>query len=125
LKGILETGISNRHLCIENLEDYQFEFIAPVIEDLDLSVCLDTGHLLLQRCDPMAFLDRWRDRVRVVHLHGVRDGRDHHSLNSLDPRFLRKFLSELASDRAERVVTIEVFSLDKFQESMAVLEDIL
>lgn len=125
VRDILADNVPPRTLCIENI-DYPFADIAPVVEELDLGVCLDTGHLMLHEGgDPLGFLERWRERLRVVHLHGVEDGKDHRSLASLDRDSLRMFMAELALDGVPRVVTIEVFGLDRFRESLAILEDVL
>jgi inosose dehydratase len=43
-----------------------------LLEETDLDLCLDTGHLLLAGADPVAVADRWRGRLRHVHLKDVR-----------------------------------------------------
>jgi inosose dehydratase len=43
-----------------------------LLEETDLDLCLDTGHLLLAGADPVAVAERWRARLRHVHLKDVR-----------------------------------------------------
>ncbi len=59
-------------ICLENLPGFPMEFLSPFVEKLDLSVCLDIGHLSL-RDEPLEdFLERFRFRIREVHLHDVK-----------------------------------------------------
>ena len=43
-----------------------------LLEETDLDLCLDTGHLLLAGGDPIQVAARWRARLRHVHLKDVR-----------------------------------------------------
>ena len=43
-----------------------------LLEETDLDLCLDTGHLLLAGGDPVEVAGRWRGRLRHVHLKDVR-----------------------------------------------------
>jgi inosose dehydratase len=43
-----------------------------VLEETDLDLCLDTGHLLLAGGDPVEVAARWSARLRHVHLKDVR-----------------------------------------------------
>jgi len=43
-----------------------------LLEETDLDLCLDTGHLLLAGGDPVQVAGRWRERLRHVHLKDVR-----------------------------------------------------
>jgi inosose dehydratase len=42
--------------------------VIRVLETTQASLCLDTGHLVAAGGDPLAILERWRDRVTHVHL---------------------------------------------------------
>lgn len=42
--------------------------VIRVLETTQAALCLDTGHLVAAGGDPLAILDRWRDRVTHVHL---------------------------------------------------------
>ncbi len=74
-RRVLETvcdwvGDSSR-LCVENVEAWDPEVFAPVVAELPVGRTIDVGHLWLQRVDPMDHLERWIDRARVIHLHGI------------------------------------------------------
>ena len=79
LARILATGVTGNCLALENLF-FPFEWLAPLINEYDLGVCLDIGHLALQNGDLDAFLKHYGDRIVIGHLHGIENGRDHQSL---------------------------------------------
>lgn len=107
-------------ICVETL-DYDFHRVAPLVEEFGLSVCLDIGHLLVMGRDTEAHLDRWIERARVFHVHGVDpDGKDHVSLRYFPEGLLENLaarLSRLPSGDS-RVMTMEVFGEEDFEESM-------
>lgn len=106
-------------LCIENLEAWNPDFFAPVIEALPVSRTVDVGHLWLQNQDPLPKLAAWLDRARVIHLHGI-GARDHQSLALMAPAQLDPVI-DLLAQRFTGVVTLEVFSQEDFLASRAAL----
>jgi len=106
-------------LCIENIERWDPAAFAPVVEALPVGLTADVGHFWLQGTDPLAYLDRWGDRVRVVHVHGIAD-RDHASLAHVPADCLDPVVSALRQ-HFRGVLTLEVFSLDDFESSMEAL----
>jgi sugar phosphate isomerase/epimerase len=141
LTDLLATGTPARQVCVETL-DYDFEWtnhphevrngdrdlrdVANLVEDFDLSVCLDLGHLLVTGRDVGAHLDRWFDRARVFHVHGVRpDGQDHAHLGFLPAGQLEDLAGRLARlpGGDTRVLTMEVFGQDDFERSMLVVQE--
>jgi inosose dehydratase len=46
--------------------------IARLLELSDVGLCLDTGHLLLGRGEPVAAIREWGDRINQVHLKDAR-----------------------------------------------------
>jgi inosose dehydratase len=46
--------------------------IERLLEDTDVSLLLDSGHLLVAGGDPVAALGDWRDRIGAVHIKDVR-----------------------------------------------------
>jgi len=112
---------SPRQLCVETLA-YRFDVVDELLATHDLGVCLDIGHLLLGERDVEAHLEAYADRLHLMHIHGVRDGRDHHSLRHLDPALLAAAMRQMAAGGIEpRVMTVEVFNEADFTESMEVL----
>ena len=83
-----------------------------------MPVCCDTGHLLVRRESPAGFLDRYGERVREIHLHGLDEGWDHNPFLPNEPWFV-----DLAPglEEFEGIVNIEVFKeahLNKVLEAM-------
>lgn len=61
--------------CLHNEVGTQIagqDSILRVLESTPVSLCLDTGHLVAAGGDPVAILDRWRDRVTHIHLKDTR-----------------------------------------------------
>ncbi|MBU0492682.1 MAG: sugar phosphate isomerase/epimerase [Chloroflexi bacterium] len=59
-------------LCLENLETVPFaDYVLPLVEEHDLGVCLDVGHLPFQGLRVTDLLAVCGERVREVHLHDV------------------------------------------------------
>jgi sugar phosphate isomerase/epimerase len=122
IESLLEAGIGRRQVCVETL-DYDFSLIAPVVSDCGLAVCVDVGHLLLREEDPNTVLAQHLGRTRVVHLHGVRDGRDHLPVDVLDEALLGEMLRLIEQADGERVVTLEVFGQEQLFRSLVAVQE--
>lgn len=96
IKAILEqTGLASRLLAIETIE-FPFEMTFELAEESDLSICLDTGHVLVGFSGPVelfAVLERIAPRLGDIHLHDgpwqgpemkIGYGQDHHPLGTGD-----------------------------------------
>jgi sugar phosphate isomerase/epimerase len=123
LDGILAAGVAPRLVCVETL-DYSFAMIEDLVLDRGMSVCIDIGHLLLNSLSVADHL-RWHlPHCRVIHLHGVANGKDHHGIDAVESSLLSGLFSLLQSDRdRERVVTLEVFDEADFNKSLSVVEE--
>lgn len=119
LKSLLRRiDLSPRMLSVETL-DYPPEWIAPLVERLDLSVCIDVGHVLLHGFDLRPVFNQFRSRITICHLHGVLEGKDHLALQHMDwnhLRIVKTFLSGFT-----QTVSLEVFSLQNLSESLQAL----
>lgn len=111
-------------LAIENLESYPMEWNRPVIDNCQVSCCLDIGHLWLQKRNVMACLLEWLPITRVIHLHGI-GTRDHQSLTHMPVTEVRQLMQYLLKENYQGVVTLEVFNQKDFESSMDVLEKCL
>lgn len=119
---LIAAGVDSRMLCVETL-DYPFELIENIIAEYGLSVCLDIGHILLYGHPLEEYLTKYLDRTRVIHLHGIVDGKDHRSISHLDRELLSGLISKLINDnRHERVITLEVFNEADFTTSLDILK---
>jgi sugar phosphate isomerase/epimerase len=99
-----ETGIPNRKLAIETVE-FPFELTLEIAEKLDVSICLDTGHVMVGFSGPVQLFDVLESvlpRLGEIHLHDgpwqglerkIGYGKDHASLGTGDvdvARFLKR-----------------------------------
>ncbi len=108
-------------LSVETLS-FPFEEVAGVVAELGLSVCLDVGHVLLNGYLLEEYLDRYLTHARVLHVHGILDGRDHVGLEHMPENRLDLLMGRLCEDRTTaRVCTLEVFSREHFESSMDIL----
>ncbi len=95
IKTILEgTGLPSRKLAIETVE-FPFNLTMELAERFDLSLCLDTGHILAGFSGSIGLfqaLERCRPRLAEVHLHDcplpplgeIAYGQDHRPLGTGD-----------------------------------------
>jgi len=107
-------------LCVENLEGYPIEEVFTVLDLIPVGLCLDVGHLWLDRIDAPACFRRFRDWVRVIHLHGI-GARDHQSLRHAPAASVAALMDELVASAYAGVLTLEVFNLEDFSVSREML----
>lgn len=131
----LAARVGRRRLCVETLE-YPFDLILPVIEELDLGVCCDVGHLVLNGHDVFGLCHRLADRIAVFHVHGIVEGRDHRSLAACDPEVLA-LVVQVAGRRwtaasknrpgppTPIVLTMEVFAVEDVRDSLEVMRTLV
>lgn len=120
LAAVLANGLPGPRISVENI-DYDFALVAPVVEDLDLSVCMDMGHLMVRGISLEAFFERWRGRITTIHLHGVDGDQDHLPLNRLSEKRMAEVIDVL--EGFSGVVSLEVFSFQALNASMGHLLD--
>jgi sugar phosphate isomerase/epimerase len=121
LEAILSAGLAPRALCVETL-DYDLALLEPVLVALGVSVAVDLGHAERDGRSPLATLERWLPRARVVHWHGVEPGgRDHRSLAHVPAPVARAVLASLDAACYDGVLTLEVFREDDLEESASLV----
>jgi len=124
LSQLAEWAGGVQQLAIENLEGYPPDFVQPVVDQIDVTRCVDLGHYWLDGIDPLPFLRAALPRTRVIHLHGV-DGRDHQSVTHISPDKLSPVLQLLLDEQYTGVLTMEVFGEQDFQSSYQYLQTML
>lgn len=86
---LAETGILSRRLAIETIE-FPFDLTLELAEALDLSICLDIGHVLVGFSGPVGLfeaLERCLPCLSEIHLHDAPwQGPDHQIRYSQDHR---------------------------------------
>lgn len=121
LKSLAKLAGGSEYLALENMQGRPPDNYAPILQILPVSLCLDVGHLWLEKQSPGPFLKEKGDRIRVVHLHGVdASGRDHQSLARVPPEKVDPVARWLLS-AFSGVLTLEVFGLRDFSGSMEAL----
>lgn len=113
------SGVPPHAVSLENL-DYPIEWIDEFSQQTGFRMCLDVGHLLVHQVNVPATYRRYRDKIDVIHLHGVRNGKDHLSLAELKdqdslwiPELLQTFTGSLS---------LEVFSYKDLATSLDFFE---
>ncbi len=123
IADVLETtGLPPSMISVENLA-YPFQWIAPLVDELGLAICLDVGHLVANGQDVKAALDVFGQRTTVVHLYGTGKGQDHGALSLLPPAVLGQVAAFLKTFNGS--LMLEVFRPDDLRISLSVLAELL
>jgi sugar phosphate isomerase/epimerase len=115
LRRLVSLDVDMQSLSVENLF-YPVDYLLPLAAVYDFNLCLDIGHALLSGMSPFDFFDTFRDRISIIHLHGVRDGKDHLPLDQFPLDAGGQIIRLL--QQVTRVVSIEVFSFDALNRSL-------
>jgi sugar phosphate isomerase/epimerase len=129
---LAETGLPSRRLAIETIE-FPLDLTLELVEEFDLSVCLDTGHVLAGFpgwFDFFEVVEKLLPRLAEVHLHdckkmpeGMRGyGEDHKPLGHGDLE-LGRFLDRLSQANYQGPLVFEL-KVDEALESLAVIRSI-
>jgi sugar phosphate isomerase/epimerase len=133
IRAILaETGLPSRKLAIETIE-FPLDMTLELAEEFDLSICLDTGHVLAGFpgwFDFFEVVERVLPRLAEVHIHdsrkmpeGVRGyGEDHKPLGAGDLE-LGRFLDRLDEAGFSGPLVFEL-TVDEAIESLKVIQSI-
>lgn len=116
------THLPARRFSIETL-DYPPRWFAPQVNTLDLSVCLDIGHVVRYGFDLAQTVADFHDRITILHLHGVEAEKDHRSLTHL-PLPARGVILPFLRDFSGSV-SLEVFAMDLLQDSLSALKGMM
>ena len=87
--------------------------------------CLDVGHLWLYGYDSSAAIERYKEAIRVIHLHGVEKGVDHKEISTLSDSQVRSVLAAAEGGMSDRVVTLEVFGETELHRSLETLRRLM
>jgi sugar phosphate isomerase/epimerase len=133
IKSLLEqTGLPSRKLAIETIE-FPLDLTLELAEEFDLSVCLDTGHVLAGFpgwFDFFEVVEKLLPRLAEVHLHdcrkmpqGVRGyGEDHKPLGHGDLE-LGRFLDRLSAANFAGPLVFEL-KVDEALKSLEVVKSV-
>ena len=121
LEKVLACGVLPEKISVETL-DYPFDWVSNVIDDLNLGVCMDVGHLIVHGRDPSEFYNRYQNRIDIIHLHGVHDQKDHVALTAeTGPpgELLQNILSTF-----DKTLSLEVFNYNYLSVSLKWLDSL-
>jgi sugar phosphate isomerase/epimerase len=125
-----DTGISPRKLAIETIE-FPFELTTEIAELMDLSICLDVGHILVGFSGPVGLFDALEvslPRLAEIHLHDGPwqgpelvpvYGKDHQALGKGDLE-IAHLLDRLMEVRFTGPIIFEL-SIEQAMESLALI----
>ncbi len=116
---LMAYGVNSRKISVETLR-YPFEWTDNIIEEFNLSVCMDIGHLFKYGFDAKSVFERYFSRISIIHLHGVKDGKDHIALDNLSSEHGRIAMDILK--KFNGFVSLEIFSYQDLLRSLAYLE---
>jgi sugar phosphate isomerase/epimerase len=119
-KGI---DFNSKLLCLENL-DYPPGLLDKFISDFDLSLCLDTGHLIKNEQDVKKYFEKYISNSRIIHLYGIEDSGLHGGLNKIDKGLLNWIMEFIDKQNFDEIVTLEVFSEQDLKESLKIMESV-
>ena len=130
---LAETSLPSRQLAIETIE-FPFDLTLELADELDLSLCLDTGHVLVGFSGPIGLfeaLERCLPRLAEVHLHDgpwqgperkIGYGKDHQPLGTGDLDVAR-FLAALEQAAFDGPIIFEL-GLEQALASMEYIESL-
>lgn len=115
--------IPSRSLCLENLF-VDFEWVYPLVEEFDTSICFDGGHWHLLGHQETEFAARYGHRVTLVHCHDVKEEKDHQPL--IDPLTIdwKTALEALRQKGFDGPVVLELSTTEDARVSLPVLKKV-
>lgn len=115
LRRLIRFGVDMTSLSVENLF-YPTDYLIPLAAVFDFGFCLDIGHALISGISPFDIFDGLRERISIIHLHGVSNGKDHLPLDQLSPDDGEQIVCLLQG--FTKVASVEVFSFEALQRSL-------
>jgi len=127
-----ETGISPRKLAVETIE-FPLDLTLEIADLLDLSICLDTGHVLAGFSGAVSLddaLSKCSPRLAEIHLHDTPDylktnqlgyGKDHQELGKGDLD-VKRFFEHLDDNGFDGPIVFEL-SVREAQNSLQYLRE--
>ena len=119
LSQMLDGTVDAPLVAIENL-DYPVDFVADIVRELNLSLCMDVGHLILCGNDIMDIFRKYSSRISSIHLHGVEQNQDHLGIDHLPQRYISPLIEILK--HFQGILSIEVFSYQDLIPSLQTLD---
>ena len=116
LENLVHDGVDPNRIALENLE-YAPEVLLPLAEHFGMSLCMDIGHLIRYGHNLSDQIQLCFERISMVHLHGVREGRDHLGIHRI-PEKTWDPIHRTLKESFTGGVSLEVFSLEELVPSL-------
>ena len=110
---------NNDFFYIENL-NYDLTFFKDIILEYKYSVCMDIGHIICFNHEFNTFINTFKNKINEIHIHGVKNSKDHLSMDKLDEKFSKLIINYL--NNYKKSVTIEVFNKPDLIKSLKFLK---
>ena len=120
LSQILDGTVDAPLVAIETL-DYPVDFVADIARELNLSICMDVGHLIIYGYNILDIFRKLSSRISSIHLHGVEQNQDHLGIDRLPQRYISPVMEILK--HFQGILSIEVFSYEHLIPSVQTLEN--
>lgn len=124
LTRIRESVGGESALLLENI-NYSPKFLEPLFNAGYGRFCLDIGHLLLGDEDVPEVMACFREHIREIHLHGVKEHTEHLGLDVLPKNKVAEWLFCLKRWNYQGYINLEVFSPEDLTMSLEVVSDIM
>jgi sugar phosphate isomerase/epimerase len=134
LKILSGTGIQNKKIAIETIE-FPFGMTLALADELDISICFDTGHILAGFAGPIDFFDALEQslpRIAEIHLHdsplykgdnSIGYGKDHQTLGKGDLDVVR-FFDILIASNFKGPIIFEL-KMDEALDSLSMIQNLI
>ncbi|UCH04262.1 MAG: sugar phosphate isomerase/epimerase [Candidatus Thorarchaeota archaeon] len=125
---ISKSEVNPLKLAIENVE-FPFDFTRDIVDELNTSICFDTGHLLTKQCGDESLSEFYRehsDRITEIHLNdglaqkNEAGGHQDHLVLGTGDMPVREFLLELVKDKFEGPLVFEMPHEDAIESLSAI-----
>ncbi|MFW5775361.1 MAG: cobamide remodeling phosphodiesterase CbiR [Chitinivibrionales bacterium] len=115
--------IDPRLICVENCA-YPSEWHNELVQRFNFSFCFDIGHLWKYKIQNwLEILQTYLSRTRIIHLHGIDNGKDHQPLTR-SPRHSLMALVDTILPRFGGVVTLEMFTEKDTFDSLELMQQL-
>lgn len=115
-------GSEAAKIAVENI-DYPFTQVQSLVAAHGFSLCLDLGHVLYYQHEwPAAVANA--PKAAHLHLHGVRDGRDHRPLGLDQATHLVEVGQALSRGNFRGVLTLEIYKYEYLHRSCDLLAEL-
>ena len=119
----LSNIIDPQMVAVENLF-HDIRFLEEFIHEFDYGVCMDVGHILLNKSDLYLHYHKYKDRIKVIHLHDVVNGSDHQQLGEEGSQLdLEAFFYLLKKHNYNETIILEQFKIEHLNQSLSAIEN--